>query len=158
MQRRLTLLGVVVGVVVMVVLFAARMQAHHAFAAEFDANNPITIKGTITKLEWVNPHSWLHLDVKQPEGAEVDGRGRPSNQSGEARLHEDVGATGHGSRRAGIPVAGPRVPPHLPGKRPRHRIRRWQEAVHGLFGYGCAARWARSDREEEVADAHWPPS
>jgi hypothetical protein len=68
MQRRLTLLGVVVGVVVMVVLFAARMQAHHAFAAEFDANNPITIKGTITKLEWVNPHSWLHLDVKQPDG------------------------------------------------------------------------------------------
>ena len=68
MQRRLTLMGVAVGVGLVMVLAAARMQAHHAFAAEFDANKPIKIKGTVTKLEWVNPHSWLHLDVKDANG------------------------------------------------------------------------------------------
>ena len=43
-------------------------SAHHAFAAEFDANTPVNFKGTITKMEWVNPHTWLHVDVKKPDG------------------------------------------------------------------------------------------
>ena len=44
------------------------VAAHHAFAAEFDANKPITLTGTITKMEWVNPHSWMHLEVKDKDG------------------------------------------------------------------------------------------
>ena len=68
MRRRLTLGGVVVGVGLLLVLAAARVQAHHAFAAEFDANKPVKLKGTVTRLEWVNPHSWLHIDVKKPDG------------------------------------------------------------------------------------------
>jgi hypothetical protein len=68
MKRRPALVGPLVGVGLLLVLSAARMQAHHAFAAEFDANKPIKLKGTITKLEWVNPHSWLHIDVKNPDG------------------------------------------------------------------------------------------
>jgi hypothetical protein len=47
---------------------AASLSAHHAFAAEFDANKPISVKGTVTKMEWVNPHVWVHLDVKTPDG------------------------------------------------------------------------------------------
>ena len=43
-------------------------SAHHSFAAEFDANAPVTLKGTITKMEWINPHSWIHIDVKNPDG------------------------------------------------------------------------------------------
>jgi hypothetical protein len=42
--------------------------AHHAFAAEFDVNDPITLEGTIVQLELINPHSWIHLDVTRPDG------------------------------------------------------------------------------------------
>jgi hypothetical protein len=47
---------------------AAPALAHHSFAAEFDASKEVTLKGTLTKLEWVNPHGWLHIDVKRPDG------------------------------------------------------------------------------------------
>jgi hypothetical protein len=42
--------------------------AHHAFTAEFDATKPVKLKGTVTKMEWVNPHSWIYVDVKSDEG------------------------------------------------------------------------------------------
>jgi hypothetical protein len=47
------------------------VAAHHAFAAEFDANKPVTLKGTVSKVEWTNPHMWLYIDVKNPDGAVV---------------------------------------------------------------------------------------
>lgn len=52
-----------------VVATEAPVRAHHAFAAEFDANQPVELRGTITKLEWINPHGWIYLDVKKPDGA-----------------------------------------------------------------------------------------
>ena len=42
--------------------------AHHSFAAEFDAKKPVTLEGVVTKMEWINPHSWIHIDVKKPNG------------------------------------------------------------------------------------------
>ena len=42
--------------------------AHHSFAAEFDISKPVTLKGTLTKMAWVNPHGWIYIDVKTPDG------------------------------------------------------------------------------------------
>jgi hypothetical protein len=47
---------------------APALQAHHAFAAEFDARKEVSLKGSVTKVEWVNPHVWIHIDVKKPDG------------------------------------------------------------------------------------------
>jgi hypothetical protein len=43
-------------------------QAHHSFSAEFDINQPIKLIGVLTKIDWVNPHGWIYIDVKQPDG------------------------------------------------------------------------------------------
>ena len=49
-------------------LTAVPLIAHHAFGGEFDPNMPVLLKGKITKVEWVNPHAWIHMEVKKPDG------------------------------------------------------------------------------------------
>ena len=45
-------------------LIGTAVSAHHSFAAEFDSNKPIQLKGTVTRVEWINPHTWIHIAVK----------------------------------------------------------------------------------------------
>lgn len=47
---------------------AVPVWAHHAFAAEFDATKPVKFRGTVTKMDWINPHAWIHIDVKGDDG------------------------------------------------------------------------------------------
>jgi hypothetical protein len=55
-----------------IALMAKPVLAHHSFAAEFDGTQPVTLKGTLTRMEWVNPHGWVYLDVKGPDGTVVN--------------------------------------------------------------------------------------
>ena len=48
---------------------AVPVLAHHSFAAEFDAKKPVKLQGTVTKMEWINPHAWIYLDVKNTDGS-----------------------------------------------------------------------------------------
>jgi hypothetical protein len=59
---------VVASVACVFVLGTTRLLAHHAFASEFDAKKPIRFTGTVTKMEWINPHAWIHVSVKKPDG------------------------------------------------------------------------------------------
>lgn len=69
-MRRYTF-AIVVSAVVLLGAGAA-LKAHHAFGAEFDPNDPIKLQGTITRLEWVNPHTWIHMKVTKPDGTSED--------------------------------------------------------------------------------------
>ena len=64
MRAKLAVLGLGAGLL----LAAVPVAAHHSFAAEYDAQKPVKMTGTVTQMEWINPHAWIHIDVKKPDG------------------------------------------------------------------------------------------
>ncbi len=62
MRTKLAMLMACVGL-------TAPVWAHHAFTTEFDSNKPVKLRGTVVKMEWINPHSWIHIDVKNADGS-----------------------------------------------------------------------------------------
>ena len=70
MKTVLTAAALAVGIL----LTTIPVAAHHAFAAEFDRDKPVTLVGTVSKIEWVNPHTWIHMDVKGKDGKVVTWR------------------------------------------------------------------------------------
>ena len=66
-MRTRTLMGTIVGLALL--LAAVPLVAHHAFSAEFDSDRPLHFQGPVTKVEWINPHTWIHMDVQMDGGS-----------------------------------------------------------------------------------------
>ena len=96
MRAKLTL-GAIVLAGLAVLWLPSPVRAHHAFAAEFDANKPVKFENaTVTKVELINPHSWIHVDVKQTRwyGGELGDRSGEPEHPAEAGHHQGYGQAG----------------------------------------------------------------
>jgi hypothetical protein len=67
-QMRKNLSGAAAALGVLMMFAALPARAHHSFAAEFDENSPVKLRGTVKKVEWINPHSWITIEVKAADG------------------------------------------------------------------------------------------
>lgn len=67
-MRTKLVLGAAIAAVIGGLAVGGAAIAHHAFAAEFDGNRPVNLQGKVTRIEWINPHTWIHIDVKKDDG------------------------------------------------------------------------------------------
>ena len=125
--------------------------AHHAFGAEFDPNAPIRLQGKVVRLEWVNPHTWIHVETVKdgkPEIWMVEG-GTP-NTLLRRGITRDTVAVGTEVDRRRLPDQGSLAEAR---QRPRRHVRRRPQAVHGIVGHRRPARRQRPDRGRHQAGA-----
>ena len=67
-MRTQSYLSFMAAVGILTIAAVSPVRAHHAFSSEFDTDKPVILEGPVSKLEWVNPHAWIHIDVKGPDG------------------------------------------------------------------------------------------
>ena len=117
------------GCAALLLVSAVPVWAHHSFASEYDADKPAKIQGTVKKVEWINPHSWITIDVKNPNGTvetwEIEA-GAPNAMF--RRGFNKVFAAGRdGDRRFRLSGEKRLEAPERPGP----HFPRWPQAVHG---------------------------
>ena len=110
-MRAVGFAGSIAGAALGLVLWAAPAVAHHAFAAEFDVNQPVKLRGVVTKVEWINPHAWLHIDVKGADG---------STEQWEIELGAPNGLLRRGWRKDSVPVGTEVLVEGFRSKNPNH--------------------------------------
>jgi len=90
--------------IIMVLATASPALAHHSFAAEYDTSKPIAITGTVTKLEWTNPHARFYVDVKEADGSTTKGvRAWESQSADPLRVYKGPAEDRFGSHGRGLP-------------------------------------------------------
>ena len=119
-------------------------SAHHSFAAEYDADKPVTLTGTVTKMAWINPHSWIYIDVKKARRnrRELGRRGGTSRNAGKSGVHEEFPGCRHGDQSERLPREGR----SFESERTRYYVAGWAIALRGRIKPGCA-KGVPGDRE-----------
>ena len=119
---------------------APSAYAHHAFSAEFDANAPIRVEGKVVKVDWINPHAWVHVETEQEDGKALIWELEAGTPNTLIRRGPDQNAADarHRSDGARLPEQRPALRPELQGQRARHHLSRRPQPVHGLLRDGRA--------------------
>ena len=116
MRNRLALALTLAGIALAILIGGGSALAHHAFSAEFDATKPVALRGTITRMEWINPHAWLHIDVTRDDGTVESWmiEAGPPGALVRRGWRRDSVTPGHRGARRGLPGHRRRVPRERP--------------------------------------------